>query len=69
MPVTASCGDGGGAAVYRWRWRWPGAGAQGVEKNHDVAAAGTEDFCLVRERLHRIPLPVLQRIHYLSCPL
>jgi len=65
LPVTASCGDGGGAAVYRWwrqrrqrqRRRGPGAGAQGVEKGHDVAAAGTEDSCLVRERQHHAARP------------
>ena len=64
LPVTASCGDGRGAAVYRWRQqrqrqrrRGPGAGAQGVEKNHDVTAAGTEDFCLVWEKQHQVARP------------
>ena len=60
MGKTASCGDGDGAGACRWERRErrrPGAGAQGVEKKHDVTAAGTEDFRLVREMQHYLARP------------
>ena len=58
--------------IWIWSWRWSlpvvaagaaeaGRGCAGRGKNHDVTAAGTKDFCLVRERQHYVAGPQVSR--------